>query len=152
MAYAVVDDILRRYNPITTMLGTGTMDISTVDIASIYIADGESIINGYLGKRYLIPLQSEPILTDICADIAIYRTLRDRAPRIPEFMQTRYTDAMDLLKAISSGDMILNSSSQAVNTAGDQEAWSNVIDPGFNGPVFKPAETWSCWMGSNSWC
>lgn len=142
MAYATSDDVIRRYKPILTMLGTGTLDITTVDIASVYVQDGESIINAFLSRRYVIPLTTEPLLTDLASDIAIYRILSDKAPRIPDFMEKRYTNAMSLLTMIRDGQMDLNLSSQSVNSGGgDQYAWSNVLDG--NGPVFAPAEAMS---------
>jgi phage gp36-like protein len=141
MAYATCDDVLRRYPPLKSMIGTSTLDVSTVDVASIYIADGESIINGYLGKKYIIPLSNEPIITDLCSDIAIYRIVSDKQPRIPDWMDKRYTNVMSMLAMLRDGGMVLNASSQTANSGGDEFAWSNVIDPDFVGTVFKPIET-----------
>lgn len=151
--YATFDDVTKRYNPLLTMIGVGTLQVSTDDISSVYVRDAESIINGYLAGRYVLPLSPEPLLTDLASDIAIYRVLRDRAPRIPEFMQSRYTDAMALLMSIKSGDMQLTGSDVIVNPSGDQEAWSNVADPNGplqNGPVFRPIESESC-VSSADW-
>lgn len=143
MAYATTQDVINRYKPIQTMIGTNTLDVTTMDIASVYIVDGESMVNAYLSTRYVTPLVNEPLLTSITSDIAIYRLLSDKAPRIPDFMQKRYENAIALLISIKSGDMVLNASTATmVVTGGDQFAWSNVIDPGNNGPVFRPAETW----------
>lgn len=140
--YATVDDVLRRYSPMRSMIGVGSTDITTIDIASVYIADGQSIINGYLSRRYVLPLTPEPILTDLCADIAIYRAIRDKQARIPEFMATRYTDAMSLLTMLRDGGMDLTGSNPVNSGGGDEFAWSNVIDADFEGTVFKPSETW----------
>jgi hypothetical protein len=35
------------------MIGAGSLQVSTVDISSVYIADAQSIINGYLARRYV---------------------------------------------------------------------------------------------------
>ena len=149
MAYATCDDIIRRYKPIQTMIGVGTLDVTTVDIASVYIADAESIVNAYVGVRYVTPLVSEPLLTSLSSDIAIYKMIEDKAPRIPDFMQKRYDQAIATLISIKSGDMILNASTLTmVSSGGDQEAWSNVLDPDFNGTIFKPAETLSLCVSS----
>lgn len=152
MPYATCDDVLRRYSPMKTMIGVGTLDVSTVDIASVYIADGESIVNGYLAKRYIIPLTVEPLVTDLTADIAIYRVLSDKAARVPDFMEKRYTNATSILAMLRDGEMVLTVSSQTVNSGGDQEAWSNVLDSDFVGTVFKPIETTTaCWpAGTNA--
>lgn len=141
MPYATADDVINRYKPIQTMIGTNTLDVTTMDIASVYIADGESMVNAYLSTRYVTPLVNEPLLTSITSDIAIYRLLSDKAPRIPDFMQKRYENAMALLISIKSGDMVLNASTATmVTTGGDQFAWSNVTEPGYGGPVFTNAE------------
>lgn len=140
--YATVDDVIRRYTPITTMIGVNTTDVTTVDIASVYIADGQSIVNGYLSRRYVLPLTPEPILTDLCSDIAIYRIIRDKQARIPEFMATRYTDAMSLLTMLRDGGMDLTGSNPVNSGGGDEFAWSNVLDTDFKGTIFSPAETW----------
>lgn len=141
MTYATADDCFRRYKPLATMIGTNTLDITTVDIASVYIADAESIVNGYLSRRYSIPLTPEPLLTDLTADIAIFRCLEERLPRTPDFMQNRYTNAMSLLTMLRDGGMALTSSNLVSSgQASDQFAWSNVLDPDFNGTVFKPIE------------
>lgn len=143
MAYATAQDVINRYKPLQTMIGTASLDVTTVDIASVYIADGEAMVNAYLSTRYITPLANEPLLTSITSDIAIYRLLVDKAPRIPDFMQKRYENALALLISIKSGDMVLNASTATmVATGGDQFAWSNVIDPGNNGPVFRSAEEW----------
>jgi phage gp36-like protein len=123
------------------MIGTNTLDVTTVDIASVYIADAESIVNGYLARRYTMPLTAEPLLTDLTADIALYRLLEDKVPRIPDFMDKRYTNAMSLLTQLRDGGMVLTSTNLASSGANsDQFAWSNVVDPDFQGTVFKPIE------------
>ena len=139
--YATFDDVTKRYNPILTMIGVGTLQVTTNDISSIYIADAQAIINGYLARRYVLPLSPEPILTDLTSDIAIFRVLRDRAPRIPEFMQTRYTDAMSLLTLLQGGQMDLTGSDVLPTSGGDNEAWSSSQD---QPPVCTNAEAFTC--------
>ncbi len=137
MPYATSDDVFTRYNPIKTMVGTAEQDVKTADIASIYISDAEGLMNAFLAKRYVVPVAAEPLITMLASDIAIYKVLEDRAPRIPEFAQRRYENAMDLLKMLRDGEMILASNSTATNSGGDQEVWSNVLD---TPPIFKNAE------------
>lgn len=145
MAYATVADVIGRYKPLVTMIGVNTTDVTTTEIASLYIADAESIVNGYLASKYAVPLTAEPLVTDLTADIAIYRLLSDKAPRIPDFMEKRYLNATSMLAMIRDGAMFLTTSSQTVNSgnAGDQFAWSNNQDTDFVGTIFKPAETFS---------
>lgn len=148
MPYATFNDVVKRYNPISQLIGVGSYSVSTQDITSIYIADAESIINAYLASRYAIPLNPEPLITDLASDIAIYRVLSDRAPRVPDFMQKRYDQAIALLTSLNSGNIQLTASSQTLITSGDQEAWSNNTDDTLcEGPVFRsahrPHNVWS---------
>lgn len=145
--YATFDDVTKRYNPILTMIGVGTLQISTEDVSSVYIRDSQSIINSYLAKKYVLPLSPEPLLTDLASDIAIFRMLRDRAPRIPEFMQSRYTDAMSLLSQLRDGDMSLTGTDVIANSGGDNEAWSSSQD---TPPVFRPAEDFPRFQSSSA--
>jgi phage gp36-like protein len=137
MAYAGYDDVFRRYNPIKTMVGTAQQDVATLDISSIYCSDAEGLINAYLGARYSTPVATEPLVTMLASDIAIYKLLEDRAPRIPEFAQRRYDNAIAILEKLRDGNMVLVSGSTTLLTSGDQEAWSNVqsYPPVFDNPA-----------------
>lgn len=135
MAYATIDDVFKRYSPISTMVGTGTNDVTSVDVSSVYVADAESYVNAYLGARYVLPLSSEPIVTQLTSDIAIYKMLEDRAPRIPDFMDKRFERAQKMLEMLRDGDMILTGSNQQISSGGNQEAWANNSD---YHPVFSP--------------
>jgi len=135
MAYATIDDIFKRYPPISTMVGSGVNDVSSVDVSSIYVADAESYVNAYLGARYVLPLSPEPLITQLTCDMALYKMVEDKAPRIPDFMDRRFTAAQSMLAMLRDGDMILTANSQQVSQGGNQEAWSSVQD--FH-PVFSP--------------
>jgi phage gp36-like protein len=137
MSYAVIDDVTKRYPPIITMIGSGGNFVASVDVSSIYIQDSESIINAYLARRYVVPLQSEPLLTSLCSDIALYRMIEDKLPRFPDAVEKRYTNAVSMLLMLQQGLISLNSS-QLVSSTGDQDAWSNVQS--YAGPIFRPAE------------
>jgi phage gp36-like protein len=75
------------------------------------------------------------------SDIALFRMIRDRAPRIPDIMQTRYTDVISMLSMIRDGKMQLTASSQTIASGGDQEAWSSAQS---GSVVFKRAEDYLC--------
>lgn len=151
MAYALYTDAINRYKPLNSMIGTGTMDVTTTDIASIYIADAESFMNAFLASRYVVPVQTEPLITQLASDIAIYKMLEDRAPRIPDFMEKRYTNAVSMLMMLSNGGLSLTGSNQVVSSGGDEEAWSTVLEQA--GPVFTPVEVTSHRpIFSSSWC
>lgn len=144
MAYATTDDVFKRYPPISTMVGTQAFEVTTVDVASIYIQDAESYINAYLAPRYMIPLGTEPLITQLAADIALYRLIEDRAPRVPDIAVKRWTNAASLLEMLRDGKMWLLSSSTQVTSGGDQDAWSSSQD---TPPIFMPPESYV-----TSWC
>lgn len=135
MAYAGFDDVFKRFPAIKTMVGTGVSDVATLDVASVYVADAEGIVDAYLASRYVIPLAASPLITKITCDIAIYDLGVDRMPRIPEWMQKRYDSALLLLEKLRDGDMLLNPQSYTTVTTGDNEAWSST---GSYHPVFSP--------------
>lgn len=135
MAYATIDDVFKRYPPISTMVGTGGNDVASADVSSIYIADAESYVNAYLGVRYTLPLATEPLVTQLTSDIALYKMVEDKAPRIPEFMEKRFASVTKMLEMLRDGQMILTATSQTVNSGGNQEAWASNQD---YHPVFSP--------------
>lgn len=139
MAYATHDDVFSRFPPITTMVGTGDLDVSTVAVDSIYISDAESYINAFLRGRYQTPLAPEPIITQIATDIAIYRMIEQNAPRIPDIADKRWSAANSTLMMLRDGIMLLDPASQTlISTGGDQEVWSSNLEQ--SGPVFAAIE------------
>jgi len=142
MAYATQDDVFLRYPPIENLVGSGDMLVTTVSIASVYIADAEGYVNAFLRARYATPLVVEPVITQVTTDIAIYRMIEDHAPRIPDMAEKRMIAANSILAMLSEGKMLLDPASQTlVSTGGDQEVWSTNLEQA--GPVFTPVETFS---------
>lgn len=137
MAYAVIDDVFKRYPMVSNLVGSGTNLVASVDVASIYIADGESYVNAFLAARYTMPLVTEPLLTSLTSDIAIYRMFEDKLPRFPDAIEKRYTNAISILWALQAGKMRLTSSN-LVTSGGDQDAWSSANSNA--GSIFQPAE------------
>ena len=135
MPYATAPDVFNRFPAIRTMVGTGQSDVHTHDVSTVYCADAESIVDAYLASRYVVPLATSPLITKITCDIAIYDLGVDRMPRIPEWMQKRYDNAILLLEKLRDGDMLLNPASYTTVTTGDNEAWSST---GSYHPVFSP--------------
>lgn len=125
MSYATYPDVFVRFPPIKTMVGTGTNDVATLDVSSVYCAAAEGIVNSYLANRYAIPLTTDPLITKITADLAIYDLGIDKMPRIPEYLQARYDRAIKLLEQLRAGELNLNPASQTLVTTGDNEAWSS---------------------------
>lgn len=135
MPYAVFDDVLNRFPPASTLVGSNAnTQVTTVEVSSVYISDAEGYVNAFLRAKYSIPLSAEPIITMVTADIAIYRLVEDRLPRIPDFAEKRFIAANSILSMLRDGKMVL-SSSQTVQGSGDQEAYSTV---GSYHPIFSP--------------
>ena len=128
MAYATISDIFARYAPIYTMVGTGKNDVTSLEVASIFIADAESFVNVHLAKRYQIPVAVEPVITMITADIAISNMMFEKLGELPNFIQPRYDRSMMMLEKLSNGDLVLTSNSTSNVTTGDNFAWSTNID------------------------
>lgn len=124
MAYATISDIFARF-PISTLVGTGESEVSSIEVSSTYIADAEAVVDGYLGAKYSTPLVSTPLVRHITSDLAIFNMLAERSGRVPQAAQTRFDRAEKYLELLRDGKMVLNSASQTLITSGDQFAWSN---------------------------
>lgn len=125
MAYADSDDVTGRYRPILSMIGAGSYEVASLDVASIFVADAESFVDAYLGSRYVTPIAPVPsLITQITSDLAIFNMLTEKQVQVPDFMQARYDRQINLLEMLRDGQMVLPSSA-AVVTAGDNEVWAN---------------------------
>lgn len=135
MPYATIDDIFKRYKPIRTIIGSEDLQVTSADVSSIFIADAQSLIDSYLGRRYTTPISPVPsYITQVTADLAIFNILVEHLPRgNPDFFQPRYDRAMKILTDIVSGTIIIGSAT--VVSSGDQDAWSSGMD---YHPVFSP--------------
>ena len=79
-------------------LATGTVDAAVVSQA---IEDTDAVIDGYVARRYALPMASvPPLIASLALDIAIYK-LHVRSPG--EKIEADYKAAMKSLEAISSG-------------------------------------------------
>jgi phage gp36-like protein len=136
MPYANTDDILVRYRPIRSMIGSGPYDVTSTEIASVYINQVEAYINAYLGQRYVVPFTEpiNPIITQVTADLSIFFILAEKLPSVPDFMDQRRQRADELLKQLANGELAIAGASQ-VTSAGDSFAWSPNMG---HVPVFSP--------------
>lgn len=135
MPYATLTDVLARYRPITTMIGSESNDVSSTEITSQYIADAESFVDAFIGARYAVPLAFvPPLITQITSDLSIFNLAAEKLPRTPDFMQGRYDRCIKILEALRDGEMTLGASVTLI-ASGDNEAWSPT--QGFH-PIFSP--------------
>lgn len=93
---------------------TGVIDVPTVDRA---IADADAVIDGYLARRYSLPLSvAESMLVKIAGDLVFY-ALHIHAPD-PK-VEADWKAAMATLKDISSGTVTLTAAGlEAPNVEG----------------------------------
>ena len=135
MAYATITDVFARYKPIGSMVGAGSLDVSSDDVSSIFISDAEGFMNAFLAARYVVPVTTEPLITQITVDLAISNMMFEKLGAVPDFMQARYDRANGYLEKLSKGDMLLVASGTTQVSTGDSEAWSAT---GSFHPVFSP--------------
>lgn len=109
-AYAEVQDLIDRYGEDEILQLTDRDDSGQVDdtVAQTALDDAEAEVDGYLGGRYELPLESPPrILSRITTDIARYH-LHDGVP--PDHVNKRYEDAVKFLQKIAEGKVSLGAS------------------------------------------
>lgn len=112
MPYCTLNDI-RAQLPESNIVqltddeGFGVIDQLRVGMA-ISVAD--SIINGYLGGRYTLPLETVPdLIKTIAIDITIYKLYERRLElEMPESMLNRYKNAVRLLEYIQKGTVSID--------------------------------------------
>jgi len=82
---------------------TGLID---VDVINRVLTDTDAMIDGYVGRRYQLPLVTVPaLITDLALAIAIYKLHRKTAP---DKVRADYDDAIKALGKISTGMIILD--------------------------------------------
>jgi phage gp36-like protein len=127
MTYATLSDLVTRYRPITTMVGSGDYDVTSDDVSSVFISGANAFIDARLAVRYVVPLVSNnPLITRISCDLATHEMLAEKMPSVPDFMETRYNRALQMLDMLVEGKLLLNSET-LVGTAGDSFAWSSTL-------------------------
>lgn len=136
LPYATIDDIFKRYKPIGSMVGAGSLDVTSDDVSSVFIADAESFINAHIAVRYEVPVTAEPLITQMASDLAISNMIFEKHGAIPDFIQGRYDRALGYLDKLAEGKMLLVGSGTTQVSTGDSEAWSST---GSFHPIFHPA-------------
>jgi phage gp36-like protein len=84
------------------------------------IAQAESLINGYIGGRYQLPLVTVPELVKTFAlDITVYKIYLRRKKKTPlEGVKAAYEDAMKQLRDVQSGKLFLGVDQLGTSPAG----------------------------------
>jgi phage gp36-like protein len=133
MSYSTIDDVFAMYPPINTAVGSYDNQVTSLEVSSRYIANADSLMDSFLAKRYAVPVPTSGIVTMISADLSIFAILVEKIPQVPDYMQKRYDRAMELLKWLADGTIVVQSATTIAT--GDQEAWST--NQGYH-PIFSP--------------
>lgn len=109
MSYCAQSDLLSQISEsqlisLTDDHNTGAVVESIVTQA---IADADSEIDGWIGKKYSVPLTTVPdIVKKLSIDISLYN-LYSRSRGIPEDRKDRYRNAITFLKSVAKGEATL---------------------------------------------
>ncbi len=119
--YATRDDMVKRYS--LTEVSQLERYLAGGESVESAIADAGSIIDGWIGAKYAVPLEYPPdnIKIFVC-DIARYLLWKSKAS---EEVRRRYDDAMSYLKGVSKGTNVLlvkNPTTQEVKPAAKSPA------------------------------
>lgn len=121
MTYATLANLTDRFGEAMLVsltdrgeFATGTVDVTVVNRA---LSDTDAVIDGYLARRYALPLSvSQPLLADIAGAIAIWKLhTSEPDPKI----EYDYKAVMGMLKDISNGVIALTAAGiEAPSTGG----------------------------------
>jgi phage gp36-like protein len=112
MAYATVTDMINRFGA-TEMVRLTTpsdqeMDGVVATVAATALNSAGAIMDSYIGRRYRVPMDvSPPVVTDICCDIARFKLSTGDQKTCSEEVRVRHKDAMDWLRDVSLGKVVL---------------------------------------------
>jgi len=129
MAYCDLDDLKNSISEAEIIQLTDDDDAGVVDTdktdAAIEYAD--EMINGYLRGRYETPLDPVPdAVKNISIDLAMYRLFwRRNKLDIPDSMQALYKNAIDALKQMQKGVIILDIPDEGGPDTGAREIKTN---------------------------
>jgi len=121
MAYATYDDLIMRFGQDQILVladrdGDGQADAEVIARA---LADADAEIDVYLSARYQLPLaESQPLLTRLACDIAVYRMCGDDAHMATEERRKRFEDAVALLRRIRSGEVAVGPQPEPQSSTG----------------------------------
>ncbi|WP_131667377.1 gp436 family protein [Psychrobacter pygoscelis] len=95
-AYATRNDLINRYS-MTEVLELESMHGNGSETISAALSDATTVMNGYLAKRYRLPLNPAADLKIYCCDIARYHLYKNQAT---DEVRNRYKDAIKWLESV----------------------------------------------------
>lgn len=132
MTYCTQQDLVDRFGTLRLAQLTDRVNkpASVIDAVVIgkHIADASSMIDGYLAKRYSLPLASVPsALTKIGVDLAWYYLLGDGAGK-DDPASVAYRDAMRWLENVAKGLIVIESAGEIPSPAGGGQIKTSAPD------------------------
>lgn len=121
MPYATLAQLLERFGEAALVALTDRAQFAenVVDEAVVNraIADADATIDGYLARRYTLPLTiTQPLLTDVAGALVFWK-LHTHTP--DQKVKDDYTEAMKILDRISAGTIALTAAGiEAPNVQG----------------------------------
>ncbi len=131
MSYSVLTDLQNVLQNDTIIALTDDENLGSVNTARVTecIAEGDSLIDGYCGARYVVPFSPVPVtVRSISVALAIHNLFARRVEEVPAVHENRYKDALQRLKDISSGAMTLGVQQPAPNIVEEPATNSQAID------------------------
>jgi phage gp36-like protein len=140
MPYAVLTDLIARFGEreLIQLTDRATPPADQIDatVAQPALDAAASMIDGYVGAKYALPLPATPpLLTDVACDLARYRLYSDQAP---EAVRDRYKDAILTLRGISEGRIKIDVAAvepdprqDVIETSGPERMFSRCRTRGF---------------------
>lgn len=112
MAYATIQDLIDRYGQ-TELVRLTTpadqdLDGIVLPVAEAALADASAEIDGYVGRRYQVPMDIAPpiVVAKVCA-IARYKLSTGEQKSPTEEMRRQYDDAIAWARDVSLGKFVL---------------------------------------------
>ncbi len=125
MAYITNQDIIDRVGTQTAaQLTTDSGSVPDQDVLDEVRLSAEGEVNGYLGKRYKVPVDLtdhpgvEGTLKGFTLDVAVYH-LQTRRPPVAEAYKKLYDDAIKWCVAAGKGGVVLPAESTPASTTSD---------------------------------
>lgn len=120
MSYCIKDDLLGQISSkqLTGLTDDNNIGVEDDEMIAQAIADADSEIDGWIGKKCTVPLSPVPdLVRKMSADIAIYN-LWARRQGAPEDRRDRYKNAIAFLKSVAEGKATLGADSPVGTTKG----------------------------------
>lgn len=113
MAYATIEDLVKRFGS-TELIRLTTPEDQPIDgivrdVAEIALDSASALMDGYIGRRYEVPMDlPPPVVTDKCCDLARFSLSTGDQKTCSEEVRARQKDAMTWLTDISVGRVVLS--------------------------------------------